>query len=366
VAARARALADAALGIFARSLGRIFFRQVEVFGVERIPRDRPLVVVANHDNSLVDAVLLAGFLRVRPRFLAKSTLWSHPVVAPLVRLFGALPVYRRQDPGSDTAQNAGTFVRCHAELARGAAVALFPEGTSHSQPHRLPLKTGAARIALEAEAAHGPLGLRILSVGLVYEAKGTFRSRAIVQVGRPLDPSAEAALYTADPVVAVRLLTDRIAAALQDVTLDHASEIVRFEQARAAHGVGTEDAWVPAAGAADRTAHGPRAWPALVLGAPLAAAGALLNLVPYRLIDTLARRATRTPDEPATFKVVAALVLFPLAWTVQAALAWSVAGPVAAAAVLLAAPPGGLVALRWRERRERVEEVSASRTRSPA
>jgi glycerol-3-phosphate O-acyltransferase / dihydroxyacetone phosphate acyltransferase len=190
---------DGAVALLARAVARIFFRHVEVFDGARIPRGHPLVVVANHENNLMDPLLLAGFLGLRPRFLAKSTLWSHPVVAPLLLLAGALPVHRRQDAGADLARNRDTFARCHDALARGAAVALFPEGTSHNRPHRLPLKTGAARIALEAEVRHGPLGLSILPVGIVYDDKARFRSRAIVQVGPPLDPAPEAAAYAAAP-----------------------------------------------------------------------------------------------------------------------------------------------------------------------
>ena len=71
-------------------------------------------------------------------------------------------------------------------------MALFPEGHSHNEPRRLPLKTGAARIALETEARHGPLGLKIVPVGLTYDEKGKFRSRVLVRVGDPIDPAPEA------------------------------------------------------------------------------------------------------------------------------------------------------------------------------
>lgn len=400
---RLRTYLDAAVALLARAVSRIFFRHVEVLDAERVPRGHPLVVVANHENNLVDPLLLAGFLGVRPRFLAKSTLWSHPVVAPLLVLAGALPVHRRQDPGSDLARNLGTFARCHAELARGAAVALFPEGTSHNRPHRLPLKTGAARIALEAEARHGPLGLRILPVGLVYEDKARFRSRVIVQVGPPIDPAPEAAAYAAEPSAAVRRLTARIAAALAEVTLNHASweearlvgrasalltetrpgraptfaevwpvrqrvwrtyqalrrddparaeqlarDVSGYEQALGARGLTPEDALLvaDARGMATRwqTVAG------LVVVAPLALAGVLLNLVPYRVIDWIARQATRTPDQPATYKVLGALIFFPLAWAAQATLAWVWAGPATAALTAVGAPLAGYAALRWIER----------------
>jgi 1-acyl-sn-glycerol-3-phosphate acyltransferase len=398
---RLRASLDAVVALLSRAVARVFFRQVEVFDAERVPRGHPLVVVANHENNIVDPLLLAGFLGVRPRFLAKSTLWSHPVIAPLLLVAGALPVYRRQDPGSVAARNLGTFARCHAELRQGAAVALFPEGTSHNRPHRLPLKTGAARIALEAEARHGPLGLRIVPVGLVYEDKARFRSRVIVQVGPPLDPAPEAATYAAGPGAAVRRLTGRIADALGEVTLNHASweearlvgrasallaesppgraptfaevwpvrqrvwrtyqelreedapraarlagDLSRYEQALSARGLTPEDALLAGADPVPAT----RSLPGLAAAAPLALAGAVLNVVPYRVIDWIARHTTRTPDQPATYKVLGALIFLPLAWTAQAALAGTLLGRAAGLATGLAAPVTGYVALLWIER----------------
>jgi hypothetical protein len=325
-------------------------------------------------------------------------------VAPLLLVAGALPVYRRQDPGSKVSRNLDTFARCHAELSRGAAVALFPEGTSHNRPHRLPLKTGAARIALEAEARRGPLGLRVLPVGLVYEDKSRFRSRVIVQVGPPLDPGPEAALYPRDPGAAVRALTARIAEALAEVTLDHASweearlvgrasallaespaghpptfaevwpvrqrvwrtyrelrredraradrfarEVSRYEQALGARGLATDDTTLAPSSTREPANRG-RAWASLLVSAPLAVAGVVLNFVPYRVIDGIARYATRTPDQPATYKVLGALIFLPLAWTAQAVLASMLYGPGAAAATALAAPVTGYVALHWIER----------------
>src|SRR5262249_12103568 len=174
---------DAAAGL-ARLCLRVFFRDVEVVGTERLPRGVPLLFIANHVNNLIDPMVIMAFVGGRPRFLAKSTLWRHPVVAPLLVFSGAVPVYRHSD-GARVARNFETFARCREILARGATVAVFPEGQSHNQPGPAPLKTGAARIALETEARHGRLGLRIVPVGLVYEDKQRFRSRVLVQVGDP-------------------------------------------------------------------------------------------------------------------------------------------------------------------------------------
>ena len=229
--------ADAFLRGLARRVLAIFFRRVEVVGTERVPEDGPLVVVANHVNGLVDPALLVGELPRMPRFLGKSTLWDYRSLRPFLNLAGTIPVYRRHDPGVDPSKNVETFAMSWELLARGGVLALFPEGISHSEPELQPLKTGAARIALEAEAHRGPLGVRILPVGLVYDARHKFRSRVLMQVADPLDPAPELERYRAAPEgdegepsrrKAVRDLTDRIDEALSAVTPSYGS----WEEAR--------------------------------------------------------------------------------------------------------------------------------------
>lgn len=229
--------ADALLRGLARRVLAIFFRRVETVGAERVPESGPLVVVANHVNGLVDPALLMAELPRMPRFLAKSTLWGYRLLRPLLRLAGAIPVYRLNDPGVDPARNVETFAICWELLAQGGVLALFPEGVSHSEPGLRPLKSGAARITLDAEGRLGPLGVQILPVGLVYDAKHRFRSRVLVQVGDPLDPATELDRYRAAPAgdagektrrAAVRALTERVDAALAAVTLNYET----WEEAR--------------------------------------------------------------------------------------------------------------------------------------
>jgi 1-acyl-sn-glycerol-3-phosphate acyltransferase len=319
-----------ALNALVRGAGRVavvvFFREVRVEELQRLRAARgPRLLVAHHVNSLVDPLLIFALIPGRPRFLAKSTLWQHPVIAPLVILGDALPVYRHQD-GVEVARNVDTFARAREILGEGGTVALFPEGRSHSEPRPLPLKTGAARIALHAAADGRAARLRIVPIGVVYEDKGRFRSRVVLRVGEPIDPTPEAALYATEGRAAVRKLTDRIAAGLEEATPRGMT-------------------WPP------DTAPAPiRAARALLL--PAAALGVLLNWLPYRLPGWVARAFTRSPDEPATYKILTALVAFPAFWIAEALAAGAVAGAWAAAAVAVVAPATGYAALLVQDRFE--------------
>lgn len=390
---------------FLRLILRIFFRSVEVVGAERLPQGRPLVLVANHVNGLIDPVLLLGPLPVRPRLLAKSTLWKNPVVRPFANWAGAIPVYRQQDR-VDTAQNEETFSRSHELLGQGGALALFPEGKSHSEPALQPLKTGLARIVLGAERRFPGLGVQIVPVGLTFDEKQTFRSRALVQVGEPIDPEPEILLDREDNLAAVRSLTNRVSQGLEEVTLNYgnwedarliarAAEIysgavVKLPGRRRlaetfpvqrAFIAGYEDlrrrfperveAVVEAVRSYDRLLHAMRlrddqvaaAYPfspvlrfigrsllRLLIHLPLAILGTVLNWPTYRLIGLIAPLiAKRIPDQVATYKLFGAVLFFPLTWVAEAVLAGRWLGWWAAPLVLLLAPLAGWAALLFHE-----------------
>ena len=204
---------------------RWYYADVVVQGGERVPADGPLLVVANHPNALVDALVVSTVLHRRVLLTAKATLFEHPLLAALLGVIGVVPLRRAADErhkvaaGMPMTRNADAFARVREALAAGRAVLVFPEGISHDQPALAPLRTGAARMALDA-AAGGVRGLRLLPLGLVFEEKERPRSRVLVRVGEPIDldawrvtnPGSEAAHLTA--------LLDQ---ALRGVTLNFAS-----------------------------------------------------------------------------------------------------------------------------------------------
>ncbi len=107
---------------------RVFFRRIEVAGLDRIPRECPVIFVLNHPNGLVDPVFILCLAPRQVSFLAKAPLFRMPVIGFFVRALDSLPVYRKQDEGQDPARNRETFARCRALLKRGGTIAICPEG----------------------------------------------------------------------------------------------------------------------------------------------------------------------------------------------------------------------------------------------
>src|SRR6266446_3871388 len=225
---------------------RVYFRRVEVIGLENVPRKSPVIFVLNHPNALVDPAFLLCLAPRRVSFLAKSPLFRAPILGYFVRALDCLPVYRQQDEGEDVSRNREMFVAARELLARGGTIGICPEGVSHDEPRLRPIKTGAARIALGAVSTIDATGatldspaappacaggsdktkapcvdLKIVPTGLYYTSKTKFRSAVLLYFGKPIEVSpVELEPDGNPPRAAVRDLSKRIECALREVILD--------------------------------------------------------------------------------------------------------------------------------------------------
>lgn len=217
-----------------RQLARIalrwYYRSIQVTGKERIPATGPLILVANHNNALVDALLVGTTVDRVVRLTAKATLLDNPIVRLLISSVGVVPLRRRADekevldPALAASRNEEAFREVIATLGSGRAVLIFPEGISHSASQLAPLKTGSARIVLQAYSA-GVRGIRVVPIGLIFEDKARPRSDVLVQVGRAIDADA---YITPDSAAAVKELTQGIEAGLRGVTLNFPTDSEAF------------------------------------------------------------------------------------------------------------------------------------------
>ena len=385
---------------------RVYFRRVEVVGIEKVPRQSPVIFVLNHPNALVDPAFLLSLAPRRVSFLAKSPLFRMPVLGYLVRAMDSLPVYRRQDDGEDVSKNREMFVAARALLARGGTIGICPEGVSHDEPRLRRIKTGAARIALGAVSTGEVPDLKIVPAGLYYTSKTKFRSAVLLYFGNPIDVApVEMEADGNPPRAAVKELSNFIEGALREVMLDAEHEealqtirraerifssepneegseslaeelqlqqrfvkayrvlqeraperlrrlevrMTRFEAELTQAGVDPEDLSPPKS-TLDVFAHLlSRVLLFLVLIAP-ATLGFLVHYPAYRLGGYLATRISKNDDDVvSTVKILSAMLLFPLTWLLAAAAGYELEGWTLALAAVTLIPAAGYLAILFFE-----------------
>ncbi len=211
----------ALLKIVTRIALRVFFSSVELRGLERIPADVPLLIVANHPNTFMDALIVGSIVKRPVYFLARGNLFASPLAERLFERLNMIPLHRRVDDPGKLGRNADIFRRCYSYLARGKSILIFPEGVSRSERRLQTIQSGAARIALGAEAEYDfGLGLAIVPVGLNYSDPAGFRSAVLVNIGDAITVESYAAQFHEQRKAAINALTDRIRKALKTLVYD--------------------------------------------------------------------------------------------------------------------------------------------------
>jgi len=406
-----------ALRTLSFTLIRIFYPRIEVKGREHLPTNRPIVFVLNHPNGLMDSLVLTEALKRPLAFLGKSTLFGNPLGKAVMEAFGSLPVYRRRDDGlpggpkgDANERNEVTFARCRAILAEGGGIALCPEGTTHSNPQLLPMRTGAARIVLGAEEAMKWGGeVQVVPVGLWFQSKVQFRSSVLIVIGEPFGLAGYKESYLADKEETVDQVTDKISDCLDKVvlqaentellaaapiiaswiapegealTLDQQHEWVSkllplyekirkedperleafSEQARhyanTLHMLGIEDPWTLEEPITHLDKLG-KLLVKLLIGFPFALGGFILSYIPYRLVGPIATRLAPDDTQTSSFKLIGGSIFVFLSWILEAIAVGYRYGALKGVLLLAINPPLAYIALHWGEGWHKVRDITS-------
>ncbi len=164
-----------------------FWVRLDCQGLPHVPRQGPVIIAANH-ISYFDPLCLATFIDAagrRVRFLAKSELYRNPVLGWVLRAAGQIPVHRES---RDAAKALADAV---AAMKDGAALAIYPEGTTTRNPDFSPMraKSGVARLASLTGAPVVPVGMWGAQLLFTRGKIGPFRRgiRVVVRAGPPID-----------------------------------------------------------------------------------------------------------------------------------------------------------------------------------
>ncbi|MDX1331852.1 MAG: lysophospholipid acyltransferase family protein [Robiginitalea sp.] len=163
-----------------------YFREIRMHGIENVPQDRPVMLLPNHQNALIDPLLYAAFARGRkPYFLTRSDVFKNPVLGWLFEGLRMMPIYRLRDGRETLQRNQAVFERCGSLFAQGEHILLFPEA-NHSLVRRVrPLSKGFTRILTQSLERFPQLDIQVLPVGVNYQEADGFPDRVAFYFGNP-------------------------------------------------------------------------------------------------------------------------------------------------------------------------------------
>ncbi|TDQ19146.1 1-acyl-sn-glycerol-3-phosphate acyltransferase [Algoriphagus boseongensis] len=179
-------LANAILRILVKIALHGYFRKIMVLGKENIPKGYPIILVANHQNALIDPLLLATHTRLNPWFLTRASVFKNPWVAKILNFIRMLPVFRVRDGFSTIQQNQQIFDKTYDILAQNGTVIIFAEGSHSLRRNLRPLSKGFTRMAFGLMEKYPGKIPMVLPVGIDFSAHKRSGSQVKITFGEPI------------------------------------------------------------------------------------------------------------------------------------------------------------------------------------
>lgn len=168
------------LGLF------FYFRRIHIINLNNIPKDKPVLILPNHQNALLDALIIAVKGNRISYFLTRASVFNSPVIAKILKSFRMLPVYRIRDGFQAIKKNNEVFEACSELLNQNHSLVIFPEGNHNLKRMVRPLGKGFTRIVFDTFDKFPDLDLQLVPVGFNYKNPEQFVDEVSLQIGAPI------------------------------------------------------------------------------------------------------------------------------------------------------------------------------------
>ncbi len=307
---------------------QFYFRKLEVKGLENVPRSGPLLMISNHQNAFLDAVLLTCTTPRSPYFLTRAGVFKRPVARWILNSLRLIPIFRIRDGLGNVKRNDETFDKSLRILEKGGAMIIFPEGNHDGRYHLRDFQRGVARIALGTKE---DLPLQILPVGIQYDSLAGFRSRVLVTYETPVTITDYREQYKEAPRGAIDQLKDDLEEKIRPLILDFPDKdysvlAEKFQSNRVLHKdltvqlkedqkLATRIIASPQDYTANPVSPPPRPWYFwLDVGMWY---GAVNHFLPWLLLRAILKGALKTDQFLGSLKFACGMILVPIFYTLQ-------------------------------------------------
>lgn len=196
----------------------LYYSEIKVRNKHHLNHDGPVIIIANHPNALIDAWLIGTIFPKPTYYMTKATFFNSKLKMKLLRGVNMIPINRATEGKIQGVDNNSSFEECFALLSRGDSLVVFPEGNSQMELFLRKLKSGTARIALEAEERNnGNLNLKIVPMGLFYTKGEEFRSSVFVNCGEGMSVTDYLDEFKNDNIQTAKKLTEKFREILENV-----------------------------------------------------------------------------------------------------------------------------------------------------
>lgn len=194
---------------------KIFFRRIDVVGLEKLKSGKPAIIIANHPASFLDAMVLAVFLKRAIHFYVRGDIFAHPIAYRILTMLHMIPIFSREHGVRNLEKNKRTFDRGRKLLEEGKLLLIFPEGFSRQSKQLEPFKKGAARVALQTAFEGGKvdeLQIQTVAINYTYHNLG---SNLLIRLGDAITLESFEQQYKEFPAMAIANLNKAMSSVFQ-------------------------------------------------------------------------------------------------------------------------------------------------------
>lgn len=157
--------------------------KVEVFGLENIPDDQPVLYIGNH-RSYFDVVTCYCYVKGLCGFMAKKEMEKIPLLSRWMRHLHCLFLDR-----DNIKEGLKTILAAIEEVKSGISIFIFPEGTRSQKDNyeMLPFKEGSLKVAEKTGCPVIPVAIKGTADVLENHFPWIKPSHITVKFGEPID-----------------------------------------------------------------------------------------------------------------------------------------------------------------------------------
>lgn len=194
----------------------LFYRKIVVKNLQKIPKKEAVIFVANHQNAMMDPVLIATHNTRILYFLARASAFKNRLAAKLLNSIHAIAIYRVRDGVNSKKRNIKVFKKCVALLSSKQSILIFPEG-SHSVKRQIrSLHSGFSQISYDFLSKNPNRKLFIVPIGLNFTDTINYPEEVSIVYGDKIEANA---LYQSDYRKYTGNIIQKVEASLKEITV---------------------------------------------------------------------------------------------------------------------------------------------------